>query len=1177
MGEGQEKFGMTSKRKICHLSIFSNFGNNVTNGHEIILSVLLLSFMIFHGCERLRKPELLLTFQDANRTDGVEVSIIDEKGNTLKEGRTNSSGIFTYTAKYKRGTELTFKFEKRDYEFEIDRDKRSLKVQESGKFMISFRAVKAVRSITFITKNSKEGVRIYGVYGAKRRLLGNTDKNGRATITIRKKNWHNIGFEYECDYCEVVPFKPDETYRFNNLPDDAIELAVYPNKIVYFSYIVLSEETSQPIPMAEMYCSSLDKTYNADINGGLKISIFLDELKDNQIKLNDKLSFNFSSARYETITKKVNVTIDRYRSSAELEKIFLERAFGLHFQVYDSHGFTVDSVQVMLDDSPLTKTDRRGTASFWYKADRIGETQRFRFNKQFYERTEIDVQLSSLELTKRIELIPFEYYLSCKDYVNAKPIENLQFETDTTILALYERDGKYRLLFPQLSRMYKVTITDRENSYESKETSISLYQPNLGKTEELKLVPKTFVELTVIDNNGLPLNHASVCDKSGRLLGMTGNDGEYRHELKYDGQMKEYRISKGHYKDETVIVPFEIGANYHDVILRGLYLSVVVTNAETGEIATNIPIELNGEEFTTDLFGRINLKPNKEAEPYSFIFSGEGKRYLPREGSFVYSYLSPRVDIELDPHPVLEIHTVYLDPFGNSGSIDNVDLYINSNRIGKTDSTGVFVFPIKDKNKSYSLRASKPGYITESKIIPPGPTFHQIQAVMQRITASFNVYDIDYNNLSGIEVWVEGKRQGTTNMNGRIVVQLDELGKPTIRFIDPKGIYKEKIETYTFQKSKEERIITLLFNPVDLVVNVVWASGAPAVGVVEIDPAPDPTVSNTIFTLRAGVAQIKIYRKGDYQIRYTTTAGPGVSDTRDITILMDSNQPIYESFTIPDASLRVLVDSANTVNVEVIKVSDTRNDTVGSIAGDGKGVLDVSSYGYVDYKFVFTRPGWAVESMEVKRLERPNQLFDFVIKGHYKRCKDLEALGMWQEACDECKQVPSGDPSYCDALTTLMEVYRKKLKDYDLAVDAIRKYIDNSNGTCEENWSYYRVFFHLLSKLDRIPDGIANEGKLRTYYGKFNILVMLQVNDNEKKNTAIENVKEYMAEITLIMMNEKLGEWKRNKFNETFRDSVRTDSEDLFSSLVNEYLKKLDHSIASNYQTKAQNLLDQMQ
>jgi len=1169
---------MTSQRKVCHMSIFSNFGNNVTNGHGIILSVLLLSFMIFHGCDWFRK-ELRLTFEDENKTDGVEVSIIDERGNTLKEGQTDSKGVFSYIAKYKKGTVLKFKFTKKDYEFKIVRDKRELKVEESDEFIISFKAVKAVRNITFIAKNYYEGVRIYGKYGRRRELLGSTDKNGRATITIRKRNWHNIGFEYECDYCEVIPFEPDETYGFNELPDDAIELAVYPDKTIHFSYVVLSKETSQPIPLAKAYCESINKTYNADSNGKLNIFFSPEELIDHQIKLNDQLSFDFSSPRYETIAKEVNVTTGRYVSSREPESIFLQPAFSLYFQVFDNHGNVVNEVDILLDGSLHTKTDKRGKAVFQYKTDRISETHSFQFNKQFYETTGMDVQLGFLEATKKIELTPFEYYLSCKDYVNANPIENLQFETDTEIFTLYERDGKYRLLFPQLSRTYKVTITDRENRYESKETSISLYRPNLGKTEELKLVPKTFVELTVIDNNGLPLNHANVCDKSGRLLGMTGNDGEYRHELKYDGRMKEYRISKEHYKDETVRVPFEIGANYHDVILRGLYLSVVVTNAETGEIATNIPIELNGEEFTTDSFGRINLKPNKEVEPYFFVFSGEGKRYLPREGSFVYSYLSPRVDIELDPHPVLEIHTVYLDPFGNSGSIDNVDLYINSNRIGKTDSTGVFVFPIKDKNKSYSLRASKPGYITESKIIPPGPTFHQIQAVMQRITASFNVYDIDNNNLSGIEVFVEGKRQGTTNQYGRITVQLDELEKRVaVKFIDPKELYKDKIETYTFKESKANRNVQLYLNPVDLVVNVSWASGAPAVGEVEIEPAPDPSKGRTKFTLKAGEAQIKVYRKGDYLIRYTTTAGPIVSDSRNVRILMDSNRLFYESFTIPDASLRVLIDAATPVNVKVYKVAEKRDEFIGTIAGNGKSSLDVSNYGYGDIKFIFTRPGWTIESVEVKRLKRPNQLFYFVIKGHYKRCKELEALEKWQEACKECEQVPSGDPSYCDALTTLMEVYRKELKEYDLAVEAVRKYIDNSNGTCEENWSYYRIFFHLLSKLDRIPDGIANEGRLRIYYEEFNILVIQQVGQNNDvmKNTAIENVKLYMAEITLTMMEKNLGEWKNNKFDDKLRDGVRSDSENWFSSLIGEYLKGLDDSKASKFRTEAESLLNQM-
>jgi len=1170
---------MTSQRKVCHMSIFSNFGNNVTNGHGIILSVLLLSFMIFHGCDWFRK-ELRLTFEDENKTDGVEVSIIDERGNTLKEGQTDSKGVFSYIAKYKKGTVLKFKFTKKDYEFKIVRDKRELKVEESDEFIISFKAVKAVRNITFIAKNYYEGVRIYGKYGRRRELLGSTDKNGRATITIRKRNWHNIGFEYECDYCEVIPFEPDETYGFNELPDDAIELAVYPDKTIHFSYVVLSKETSQPIPLAKAYCESINKTYNADSNGKLNIFFSPEELIDHQIKLNDQLSFDFSSPRYETIAKEVNVTTGRYVSSREPESIFLQPAFSLYFQVFDNHGNVVNEVDILLDGSLHTKTDKRGKAVFQYKTDRISETHSFQFNKQFYETTGMDVQLGFLEATKKIELTPFEYYLSCKDYVNANPIENLQFETDTEIFTLYERDGKYRLLFPQLSRTYKVTITDRENRYESKETSISLYRPNLGKTEELKLVPKTFVELTVIDNNGLPLNHANVCDKSGRLLGMTGNDGEYRHELKYDGRMKEYRISKEHYKDETVRVPFEIGANYHDVILRGLYLSVVVTNAETGEIATNIPIELNGEEFTTDSFGRINLKPNKEVEPYFFVFSGEGKRYLPREGSFVYSYLSPRVDIELDPHPVLEIHTVYLDPFGNSGSIDNVDLYINSNRIGKTDSTGVFVFPIKDKNKSYSLRASKPGYITESKIIPPGPTFHQIQAVMQRITASFNVYDIDNNNLSGIEVWVEGKHQGTTSKNGRIVVQLDELGKPiTIRFLDPKGIYKEEIATYTFKESKEDRDIKLSFNPIDLVVNVAWSSGTPTVGEVEIDPAPDPKKGKTKFKLKAGEARIKIYRKGNYQIKYTTTAGSIVSDTRDIRILMDSNQPIYESFTIPDASLRVLVDAAYPVDVKVSKVSATMDAFVGTMVGDGKSTLDVSSYGYGDYKFVFIRPGWTIESVEVKRLKRPNQLFYFVIKGHYKRCKELEALEKWQEACKECEQVQLGDPNYCDALTTLMEVYRKELSEYDLAIDAIREYIDNSNGTCEKNWSYYPVLFDLLSKLNKIPDNITNERKLETYYDDFNILVTLQVgqNNKKKKNTVIKNVNESMAKITLLRINKNLEEWKKNKFDEALRDHLKSYSEDLFSDLNLEYLNGLDASEASVYRIQGDGILKQMQ
>ena len=205
-------------------------------------------------------------------------------------------------------------------------------------------------------------------------------------------------------------------------------------------------------------------------------------------------------------------------------------------------------------------------------------------------------------------------------------------------------------------------------------------------------------------------------------------------------------------------------------------------------------------------------------------------------------------------------------------------------------------------------------------------------------------------------------------------------------------------------------------------------------------------------------------------------------------------------------------------------------------------------------------------------------MFYFVIKGHYKRCKELEALEKWQEACKECEQVPSGDPSYCDALTTLMEVYRKELKEYDLAVEAVRKYIDNSNGTCEENWSYYRIFFHLLSKLDRIPDGIANEGRLRIYYEEFNILVIQQVGQNNDvmKNTAIENVKLYMAEITLTMMEKNLGEWKNNKFDDKLRDGVRSDSENWFSSLIGEYLKGLDDSKASKFRTEAESLLNQM-
>jgi len=451
---------------------------------------------------------------------------------------------------------------------------------------------------------------------------------------------------------------------------------------------------------------------------------------------------------------------------------------------------------------------------------------------------------------------------------------------------------------------------------------------------------------------------------------------------------------------------------------------------------------------------------------------------------------------------------------------------------------------------------------------------------MQRITASFNVYDIDNNNLSGIEVWVEGKRQGTTNQYGRITVQLDELEKRVaVKFIDPKELYKDKIETYTFKESKANRNVQLYLNPVDLVVNVSWASGAPAVGEVEIEPAPDPSKGRTKFTLKAGEAQIKVYRKGDYLIRYTTTAGPIVSDSRNVRILMDSNRLFYESFTIPDASLRVLIDAATPVNVKVYKVAEKRDEFIGTIAGNGKSSLDVSNYGYGDIKFIFTRPGWTIESEEVKRLKRPNQLFYFVIKGHYKRCKELEARKEWQEACKECEQVQLGDPNYCDALTTLMEVYRKELSEYDLAIDAIREYIDNSNGTCEKNWSYYPVLFDLLSKLNKIPDNITNERKLETYYDDFNILVTLQVgqNNKKKKNTVIKNVNESMAKITLLRINKNLEEWKKNKFDEALRDHLKSYSEDLFSDLNLEYLNGLDASEASVYRIQGDGILKQMQ
>ena len=1124
------------------------------------------------------KEKINVTVRVLNYQPGLEVSTSINSG-SLKKAKISNSGQFKLN-NLNKYDKIFFEIQKPGYSVEIiSPQPNPYTIIKAQTISLDIGLKKNEKTVKFLTSPTREGVKIFGSHGASVELLATTNGAGKAECTIEEELWSKIQFSYDYSSENKSGTAANSSeYAYNTLPEQPISIALFPGTSYTNEVRVTDGVTRNPIENCEISIHEIGNIARTNAQGLANISVASEDFIKADLKLDDFFYLSVKHDGYEAQASRVQVPEMVELAVRDPLEIALSPYLKLNVILKDEKGKALPGVDVTIHDDSHA-TDSKGVFSFNYPAQKTGSTIPITFRKKYYIAKKIDHKYGSQNQTINISMQSISQEVNIKDSKTRELIPQIYFNSGSPVHTNRISSGKYVIYFEENNTNYSIRIGDRDGVYEEITQNFQINNNTLGRSIPIDLHKKTSLNIQVNDNNGKPLKNVEIVEE-GRITATTKGNGSVSISYPYTKTPKKLLIRKPKYKSENRQIVLNPGANTLEVSLNELFMNIRIVDNETSEPVPNVNISLNGTIINSGQKGIVRYNPESTPSVINYSFIGVSGKYLPKNSQLSYSSTTSEYQIKLTPQPVMIISTFFEDPFGNEGIVSDASIEMDGQLIGRTNDAGEYVHQVSALPQQHTFKASKTGFDAKPVNIQPNSssTIQRVKIKMDMIAAEFSVSNLQGDRLEGIEIILNGVKQ-TTNNSGHAIVQLTQLNKPLdIHFIDPSGVYESVNEKMTFKKSGESFKQTLLAKPMELTINVRWAY-APAIGIVEIDPIPDPRGKENRFTLIGGKAVVNIYRPDTYTVKYTTTVSPIVSGVEKVDIDLKARKK-YLNIEIPAAQMKILVDPKNAISVDVYRIDaiDSNSDGyVGTVTGNGRVGLDMSTFGYGEYRFRFKRDGWEKVTIKDALLNTPNQLFDFTIGDSYSNCIAAYERGNWEESCEECGKISEDDPDYCAALLQLSSTYDEKLNNPQLAANSLYKYITNMDGDCEKSYGHYENLFRILRRTDHVLSELEAGDNLKDLYQDYISTITYQLNDSSIKNKHIIQSQQDLCSISIIRLRTLKKQWGKLDLDDSqARATLRKRAEEIKSELDDIYSDGLTNSVKAGYTSRALSLLNEM-
>jgi len=1151
---------------------------------KLLKNVLLPSFVICIAllqiqCENPR--DIVVHISEQNQIHGISVSYTLTRDGAIIyskkpfNGKTNTAGtLWSKVQNAKKGDRLEIYATRSGYTVKPVIPIRI--IANEKEIVVKLEAITLAKTISIYSDPPVKGISVHLDKGGSKSLVGVTDKDGKLKVNLDPQIWSSVHFSFSHSKLTLKTNRRLTLKNFEDIDYTSIKLVPFPSQDLRYKIVILNAIDNSPVIGANVIVNGIENVNSSDKLGIATLDIANSFLLENNLSLYSTLQLEISKNKYETVDHSLQINEVYGSSTAPIDTLLLQPANKLNIRIVDDASNPLSNVKIYVNSTDIITSNEKGIAEYIFQARRSGEKISLSISEKNMLPVSRDVTLGTIEKTITITTSAFNYYLSVIDVVTGSSLEDIVLQSKTGGVSFSKSsNGKYQLLFDAIDKDYSLVLSDRDEKYEPYTFNIRPGKENLGKDQVLKLNPKTYARFIVKDNSGKLLQGAEVATLAGSL-GKTNKEGVLQIDLNYQDESVLFIVKKSYHKTFEVIRFLKPGETLIAASLIPLEMQITLKDSESERVIVGETVWINGKNYTSIENGLITYVPKKDKLEIKLDYRGDKKTYLQKKLIHKYDFSSNRnVVFKLTPRPSIKIKTIFIDPRGNKGEIPGVTIYQDGKKLGLSNDNGEFTVELDAPGKSYILEGKKKTFIGEPVEIPAErQTVYTVDIILQGITGTISVMDIYSNQIAGLNISVDGALPSQTNRWGQAVVRLIALKVPVnIVVTDPMNRYLEASFTHTFNEAKDTKTIEVRPKPVPMQVSVGYSDGSIAIADIEVLPSPGKT-SQTKFHLIAGIVDIEVYKPGHYEVKYTTN--DFIFGTREIEIKLGETAKRV-NFMIPNASMRILVDKEEVVPVYVYARSSGNDDfkqSLGMINGDGIAKIDLSDRGYMEYKLVFTRPGWGSPSEEVVKLLTPEQLFDLTLGGEYLKCKKYEARQEWQEACDACAEVKENDPKYCDAVSTLILLYRDKLNNTQKATFYANQYTDMMSSNCGEEWEYYSIYLSLLSQMQTIPENYINDNQISDLFQDFMKVVIFQIKGQTRKNEQIQFVKQACADIACKMI-EDIQKKHARTFDILEKGTLRVEA-DRVNDDLQVYIQGLPADLSEYYDNKASSSLAKM-
>jgi hypothetical protein len=1145
-----------------------------------VLIVFATSLLLLQNCGGDDPPEpaekINLTIKIVDYTPDLTINTQINSGPhrraIIKNGRFELKDL-------KKRDKLFIEVKKPGHTVDILSPRNPLTIVRTQTISLDMRISKNERMVSFWTNPSREGVKIFGSSGVNVELLTTTDGNGVANYMISEDIWSKIkfSFDYSMENKRGVASNSAE-YSYNSLPESPIQINLFPES-PYTSKLKVVDGTNQEVlENCEIGIKGIGKIARTNSKGIAEILVSSEDFINADLRLDDLFGLDVNKRGYEEKTIEVKVSELLQSEEQTPVTVNLMPYLALSIIVKDKKGNPMPDVDINVEGH-RAKTNTQGIFKLKYSTGKEGEIVSISFMKQYYLTGQMEHKLLLKNHAINVSMQSISQEVNVRDTASETVIRGINFISDSRIDIKPLENGNYAIYFTENNKNYLIKIRDQKGLYEEKEERFYINNNTLGQVKQINLPKKTSLTVQVNDAEGNPVRNVNILE-GNKIVGKTRADGSATINYSYTSTPMKLLFKKSKYNKEDRQITLNPGSNTLTVILNELMMNIQIVDKETNILIPNVNITINGTTLNTGSEGKIKYRPELTPSTINYSFGSNDGKYLAKKGQLTYSYGKSAYQVKLSPQPVIIITTVFEDPFGNEGIVSGARIEMDGHFIGQTNNFGESTYKLSALPQQHTFQAFKEGFAAKPVRVAPNSntTIQVVKIKMDMIAASFTVSNLQGDRLSGIEIIVNNVRR-KTNSSGHAIVQLTELKTPLdIQFRDPAGVYENVTLQKSFQESGERVKQLLLAKPTELTVNVRWAF-APAIGIIEIDPIPDPIGKKNRYTLVGGKATVNIYRPDTYSVKYITTVSPIVSGVQDVEINL-TNREQYLDIEIPAAQMKVLVDTKYVINVDVFRIDAIRSDSdgyVGSVVGDGVAGLDVSASGYGEYRFVFKRDGWNNQSIKDAMLNTPNQLIDFSIGDAFSDCKSAYFQGNWEDACVECKKITEGDPDYCSSLIQLSKIYEEELSNPRLAAKYLYDYVKNMEGECEKAYHHYEDMFRVLKSVEIIPSELDEGDNLRELFDEYLLTITYTLSNSQIKNQHIMQSKKdlcFISNTRIRALKVQSAALERGESIE--RQNIKARAQKIKEELMNVYSRGLTNSQKQGYLKTANSILNGM-